>query len=339
MMMKSKIRALKIVLMFHYFIQKVACLAAPSDERIYVWDNVMSAASCATVHEVASATGLSHKLMIRNGEKQQQPLSPLEQALENILQNFNDTSRYVEYWCRQEWRHIESHADVDEYRAKQVPGDFRYPTNGHVLYLQVGTLVRGPTCLFPNCSSGGDLQHLQGQGEERLSVLTVPAVEGRLLRFPGHWLHTVPRPTDLWLLSFVKGSPDFSKEYQRSVVLFNTWNDEEPPLEVPILSKEGSDSSCDAAEHQYNLVNPYEDWQEQSVLDSRHSTSSSSSLPLDKKTKIWLLGDAIRRNHTLRTVTKYSNEKELRDALHEASQPRSTLLAHSPVLDPSASSL
>ena len=292
------------------FLFKLALVSGiSSSAKIHVWDNVLSATSRSQIHQVAADQGLGHTLMVRANK----PSSLLELALEGILQELNDTSPYVEYWCRQEWRHIEAHADVDEYRAKIQPGDFRYPTNGHVLYLQVGPQVRGPTCLFPACKSGGDLAH-----QSDLKVLTVPAVSGRLLRFPGHWLHAVPRPTDIWLLPFVKGSPDFSSEFERSVVLFNTWN-EEPPMQVePLL-----DASCQ--EDGTNLVKPLGEWNDIETIDSEPSLSFSD------RTKIWLLGDLKRRNFTMRTAPVYSNGEVLRDALNQASQPKSTPLSQSAV--------
>jgi hypothetical protein len=96
--------------------------------------------------------------------------------------------------------------DVDENLAKsdsKLP--FRYPLRGHVLYLQVGTDVRGPpTCVFTDVHGGGDLVR-----PESFELSVVPAVPGRLLRFKGDLLHAVPCPTDLWLLPFVKGAPQF----------------------------------------------------------------------------------------------------------------------------------
>lgn len=96
--------------------------------------------------------------------------------------------------------------DVDENLAKsdsKLP--FRYPLRGHVLYLQVGTDVRGqPTCVFTGVHSGGDLVR-----PESFELSVVPAVPGRLLRLKGDLLHVVPRPTDLWLPPFVKGAPQF----------------------------------------------------------------------------------------------------------------------------------
>ena len=73
----------------------------------------------------------------------------------------------------------------------------RYPSYGHVLYLQVGTDVRGPTCIFPRRSSGLDLKKDKGEcsqddnDRKEVEVQIVPAVAGRLLRFGGRDLHTV----------------------------------------------------------------------------------------------------------------------------------------------------
>jgi len=66
-----------------------------------------------------------------------------------------------------------------------------------------------------------------------IEVITVPDVPGRLLRFQGDYLHAVPRPTDVWFLSFVQGVPKYNpeEEWGRSEVLFNTWRDE-PPLGI-----------------------------------------------------------------------------------------------------------
>jgi hypothetical protein len=69
----------------------------------------------------------------------------------------------------------------------------------------VGTNVRGtPTCVFTGVHSGGDLVR-----PESFELLVEPSVPGRLLRFKCDLLHAVRRPTDLWLLPFVKGEPQF----------------------------------------------------------------------------------------------------------------------------------
>lgn len=58
--------------------------------------------------------------------------------------------------------------------------------------------------VFTGVHSGGDLVR-----PESFELSVVPAVPGRLLRFKGDLLHAVPRPTDVWLLPFVKGAPQF----------------------------------------------------------------------------------------------------------------------------------
>jgi hypothetical protein len=198
----------------------------------------------------------------------------IEQTLDAILHEIKSSdiiggnSSIVEYWTRQEWRHIEAHADVDENLSKQIDKDssftttnknhdnemlckypstykmshgHRYPIYGHVLYLQVGTNVRCPTCIFPGRSSGGDL--LRSTIHHGVKSVFVPAVAGRLLRFDGRDLHTVPRPTELWMLPYVKGSPEYEPEevWGRSVILFNIWphpQNEDPPLDVPLDKNE-----------------------------------------------------------------------------------------------------
>lgn len=276
-------------------------------EALQIFDNVLMKKTRKVLHQVASEGGLSHLLM----ERSRPPASPLERALVAILDEMDDSSPYIEYWCRNEWRHIEAHADVDEFLAKTGSKQFRYPIHGHVLYLQLGEQVRGPTCIFEDCISGGDL----GSRPE-VSLVTIPAVEGRLLRFPGNLLHAVPRPTDIWLLPFVQGSPDFTPVlFERSVVLFNTWH--EPPFGVP---KREEELECVAPE--ISIV-PRSDWDEITVFDGGGASDAEDS---PKRAKIWLLGDAIRRNHTMRTVHLYAKEEQLRKALVQPTQPSRTIL-------------
>jgi len=236
--------------------------ASPPQPEVSVWDNVLSSNTRNNLHRAASKDGLGHKSFSRPNNNNHNNI--LEQTIDDILTQIGDDSKYVEYWTRQEWRSIEAHADVDEFLAKAqdtnaaaagssggttTPPSFRYPTNGHVLYLQVGSHVQGPTCVFRNRHSGGDLLRSSPTTAETtpspppppvveplpVEVITVPAVPGRLLRFQGDYLHAVPRPTDVWFLPFVQGAPAYTpeEEWGRSVVLFNTWG-EEPPLGMPL---------------------------------------------------------------------------------------------------------
>eukprot|EP00537_Pseudo-nitzschia_pungens_P019470 CAMPEP_0172409764 /NCGR_PEP_ID=MMETSP1061-20121228/76536_1 /TAXON_ID=37318 /ORGANISM="Pseudo-nitzschia pungens, Strain cf. pungens" /LENGTH=423 /DNA_ID=CAMNT_0013145929 /DNA_START=73 /DNA_END=1344 /DNA_ORIENTATION=- len=356
-----------------------------SISTVDVWNNVIDAEHLAPLlDEEARRIGLGHKVFSRSPEasstdpKQQDQehgkQNVIEQTLDSILKELNDDAKYVEYWTRREWRSIHAHADVDEYRAKeeqrrpesgsgetqpQTPsplGGFRYPRNGHVLYLRVGTEVRGPTCIFPNRRSGGDLLRktsalptATGDGscdaadgtessvvddndandnddnDNTVELVTVPAVPGRLLRFRGDYLHAVPRPTDLWLLKFVKGSPTFEpeEEWGRSVVLFNTWSDE-PPSGLPI---DQADESLAQGDGDAPRVDPVcqdrSEWERVSPtrLQSPLSSSSSSS-PSDPSeepslsAKVWLLGDYRRRDFRMQTV-KLGATEALREALYQ----------------------
>jgi hypothetical protein len=125
----------------------------------------------------------------------------------------------------------------------------------------------------------------------------------------------------LWLLPFVQGSPDLtSSQFQRSVVLFNTW--QQAPLDVPQRQPEGE---CHDDDPQNTAVRSKRDWNEMLVDYDHSSTQAESSEPL-KRTKIWLLGDLTRRNHEMRTVNLFSVERPLREALEHHSQPRRTTL-------------
>ena len=74
-----------------------------------VRDGVFSASACSALHEEACTLGRSKHLLHRGS-----PRSVLEQALDSFLDEVDDPDRYVEYWTRQQWVHLEAHADVDE---------------------------------------------------------------------------------------------------------------------------------------------------------------------------------------------------------------------------------
>lgn len=332
---------------------QVTPLASSSNFAITVYDNVLSRESCDILHQSASKTsGLSHRAFTRPFSSSQQPDSTnhhdlfqrtIETTLDAILTELGDDSMFVEYWTRQEWRHIEAHADVDEHLAKEQDAaynptmnddmgsiiPFRYPENGHVLYLKIGTQVQGPTCVFPNVQSGGDLvkdPKSCGTGPNLTEMMVVPAVDGRLLRFQGNALHAVPRPADLWLRSFVMGAPEYQPEeiWGRSVILFNTWRGE-PPKDVPldqnvVDSTDSHETSCVACK----LVNQLDDWVKVTPLekdrknetDNQHDESSSES---PASVKIWLLGNERRRGYPMRTVKmKTTSNSSLKEALFES---------------------
>lgn len=329
-----------------------------------VWDGVIGAEQRIALHSYASKAGTEHKCFSRPLAQNSGGNNIIERTLDAILTEIESNSnihekhqQYVEYWTRQEWRHIEAHADVDENLAKlhdlnpSLVSDeleskfsstysstygFRFPTNGHVLYIQVGTEVMGPTCVFPGRSSGGDLlqsvetnqqeekscttdDHQRGEG---VKLITVPAVSGRLLRFDGRDLHAVPRPHDLWLLPFVQGAEYEPEEvWGRSVILFNVWpGSEDPPLNVALDTSEGKEDTRDT-----ELCNTFSEWHEVDVVRSTRTKLPDTQDPNQSvKVKVWLLGNERRRGYLMRTVNLLSPEhgghERLRKALSAKSQ-------------------
>lgn len=335
-----------------------------SKDGIGVWDNVIPPSLCNELHIEASESGLGHKAFSRpilDTDKSNRPI--IELVLDDILTKLEDGSnsnsanngqqQFVEYWTRQEWRHIEAHADVDENLAKEQDSDvaqkggsnldlpFRYPSNGHVLYLKVGKEVQGPTCLFPNRSSGGDLLTSTNSGDdgssETLELVTVPAVEGRLLRFDGSTIHAVPRPADLWFLPFVRGAAQYKPEenWGRSVILFNTWF-EDPPKSVPLDEARrivsGDNQNWELNSSSDRKVNEVSEWEvEQHFLnedDSDEGLAVCNEQEFGRPAKVWLLGNERRRRYGLRTIKLNAPEGTRNAFLESHSVSRIKLYPH-----------
>jgi len=383
----------------------VSALSVPESSTkstAIIWDNVLAGEEQrAALHAYSSKSGLEHKCFSRPLLANSNNNNIIERTLDAILTeiengnsgNISSSSRtspsnsstdskkqYVEYWTRQEWRHIEAHADVDENLSKEMDRsaaandsplmnddvDFqskysatyqgrrrhRYPNHGHVLYLKVGTDVRGPTCVFPGRSSGGDLlrtiidcdggdddddeqnecseDNASQNNAEEVQLVTVPAVDGRLLRFDGRDLHAVPRPTDLWMLPFVKGGAQYEPEevWGRSVILFNVWpGGENPPLDVPLDigsdNKDDLSSQIQAVGDTDDFCNSFSDWDEVTV-DRKESHPSTADSQSNQSVKVWLLGNERRRDHSLRTAPLLApvdgGREKVREALAEKSQ-------------------
>lgn len=239
----------------------------------------------------------------------------------------------------------EAHADVDENLAKihdknspmseelyssypstyqEKSGGYRYPMNGHVLYLQVGTDVKGPTCVFPGHSSGGELlqancpvanannkdqsfyDSIHMDESDNVQMIVVPATPGRLLRFNGADLHAVPRPHDLWMLPYISGSSEFEPEtvWGRSVILFNVWpGDEDPPLGVPLDAPAdlGGVGSIVKEKEKSPFCNSFSDWKAVPPSPPKQTQPTVESQS-KQAVKVWLLGNERRRGYPMRTV-------------------------------------
>jgi len=154
-------------------------------------------------------------------------------------------------------------------RASGMNRRLRCPSWGHVLYLAADDAVRGPTCVweqgegvFLEDTASGAVSDASLQAPVK-QVTVVPAVPGRVLRFRGDMLHSVPRPALRYLLTddsseeptdgeeedevFEDDDADDDDDemddefdsIERAVVLFNTWS--EPPLDGTGSNKKNSD--------------------------------------------------------------------------------------------------
>ena len=119
---------------------------------------------------------------------------------------------------------VPAHSDVDEMPLLEPPNGSpsppRFPLWAHVLYLDVANGVAAPTVLW-------DDEHMHSR-----SVVVVPAVPSRLLRFEGSWVHAVPKPAAEHLGEEQTEEEEAEEAARggvlRHVLLFNTWPDAPP---------------------------------------------------------------------------------------------------------------
>lgn len=218
---------------------------------IQIFDNVFSSFACEEISYLAedhSSRGNDGSSIFTRPPHNDKPLTPIEHAIDSFLVAIGDTTKKVEYWSRDEYINIDTHADIDEEQLLNE-NTIRCPKVAHVLYLQVEDELRGPTCVFPTKQNGWNTQDGGDIGDD-VELIVVPAVNGRVLRFPGNAMHSVPCPANRWLLNSEEeqlinekdsdtdgldslyeeeDDSDYDDDFrQRSVLLFNTWPDEEP---------------------------------------------------------------------------------------------------------------
>ena len=180
--------------------------------------------------------------------------TPLESAINSILDALGDESHFVELWWRGEACNVLAHRDVDEKLCRSgerclTVGRQRCPCRGHVLYLDIDPTVTAPTCIWEEEAATSTVQprdeaDREGGAPRALCALhVVPAVTNRLLRFRGDALHAVPQPPLAYLGEGDRGETPPCRLKTRAVLLFNTW--EVPPkqsmlspaLETPSLAQ------------------------------------------------------------------------------------------------------
>ena len=227
-------------------------LRSHNNDNLYVYDNILSSDSCDLMHELA----IDHSYRATNSDgssifRLDNPITPLEHCLCSILSEIespkNDKNSsndcYVEYWSRQEYLNLDTHADIDEEDFVEQ-SLLRCPNFAHVLYLQVCQDVSCPTIVFPTKLMGWNSDSVENNhgDDDMIEMATIPAVQGRLLRFDGRAMHAVPKPADRWLMnekdeialqkqeddehySIDDDDGDYDDdEILRSVILFNTWS-------------------------------------------------------------------------------------------------------------------
>ena len=315
---------------------------------IQVCDGVFSTENCNELHFLAQEHAVRSKdgssVFFRDAQQQSQHLTPIEQALNSFLNAVDDPHDVVEYWQRDNFLHIDAHADVDEQELEQ-DGRVRCPEFGHVLYLIVDPSIRGPTCVFPTKKGGWSASK-----DPTTPIVTVPAVQGRVLRFPGSCMHAVPKPANRFLLSDEEErvlreqdeediwSEDDDDDVERSVILFNTWSREGPkgvtedysePFVPDGIMLDNSDDMFKAPTREQRSA----DWEEDygpccQNLWCRPKTEWTSVKVAEKSegpkpevsVKIPLMGWKVRRIHPKKKVY-LSGGSSLRSGLESAGQP------------------
>jgi hypothetical protein len=304
-------------------------VTAKIDSLVNVYDDVLSAETATWLHEECQKLKNDDVVFVFPLEYPEQH-TPIEQVLNQILhQLYPDTTGtqplyYVEFWKRREWFHILAHADMDEGWGRQMQRkgenyQFKHPETGHVLYLQLGSRVQGPTVVW-NVSQGVELS----ASESTTEMIAVPAVEGRLLRFQGDLLHAVPRPADMYWTHKQENAQEPPEFYQRSVLLFNTWRiDQGNIVDYDILN--GTESSSPTTIPK-TLCNPKEEWNQVPVVTYEPPASSwFLSTPTTSPFQVPLMGDAHRRG--MDSVVAHLQAPEgCSEFLKEASQVTSMLV-------------
>ena len=298
-----------LLLLCSWVLQDAAALRLGLSSAVRVWDAVLKDASpiAATLEQMGSC----HYLFNRAAMTPQSARNSIEAMLHGLLSDLGDTSPYVECWCRDDWMNLDAHRDVDEFLARRQDESFelRCPIHAHVLYLDVGARVQGPTCLFleGNGSSSGLVKP-----ETRIQQLVaVPARSGRLLRFPGDVVHAVPRPalcyldpeeggSNLEMHMRVRNEIEHFPDLRRSVLLFNTWA--EPPIDVDAFkpSLQGSSSGSSSGVYLTRL----RDWREVPVQALEEIVSAEQP---SVRLKVGVLGDRRRRFASEAFVNLYTH--------------------------------
>lgn len=352
---------------------------------VRVFDGVFPRDTCQELHYLA----LDHSA--RNGGKssifycnENHHLSPLEHAIascvrqlycqddtqptkkgdenETLLTSTDRDMMIVEYWSREDYINMDAHSDIDELLLGDE-GILRFPDFGHVLYLEIDPKIRGPTVVFSQYGGWTATNDNEGKQieKESLQLLTVPAVSGRILRFPGSAMHAVPKPPTLWFQSPEKQEEILEAEDcnyrrwdegededdipERSVILFNVWLKQGPtgvaedyyskrtmPDGIELVDDENNDDKSFGSTEQEKDRRRAQ-WDEDSGIDCydlwcrprsdwrEAQILDNSGQPTDDNIVIPLMGSRVRRLCSSLYVHLFSSSR-LRNALQDESNPQ-----------------
>ena len=121
--------------------------------------------------------------------------------IHELLLQINDNTKYLEYWIHTDSKGIGFHRDCDD-ELLSNKNILLIPEKAHILYLDND--VYCPTMILNNNNT----------------MLMSPNVSSRLTRFDGNLYHSVGIPG----INFNNNT--VIKKYNRNVILFNTWSEE-----------------------------------------------------------------------------------------------------------------
>ena len=164
-----------------FFFHLILLPSSITSFSISVYDNVIAPSTCKTLHTLTQQhTRRSHdgSSIFYRGPKAK--LTPIENALDSILRQLNDTSPMVEYWSRSQYINLDAHADIDENTLKDE-GVLRCPRHAHVLYLQIANSSdnmkkNSEQTTGNDGSSGGDTKKTTAITEEEKQSRMGPTV-------------------------------------------------------------------------------------------------------------------------------------------------------------------
>ena len=292
-----------------------------------IWDGVLSPDTLGVLIAAGEQRGHVFTSVFDRGESVDKPgRTVIEVALCSILEQMGDESRYLEYWWRGDSKGMEVHRDVDEAlcRSHRV-GDIgvqRCPSHGHVLYLDIESGVRGPTCVWEEEPDDSDNAAILAAGARRdprsgpprpLSTLhVVPAVAGRLLRFDGASLHSVLGPKCALLeTSGTAGPVPPGAGVRRAVLLFNTWWCDPPGLPSPMDPAAPKAVAALAALPTRPACEPGSAWRAVVPMGEEEEEEASTTTFI----KAALLGDLTRRGCEAASLTARVGTRAIKAAL------------------------